>query len=450
MPYPIITPARAGSEYFPQDFGGQVSKAACSTDLLFLIDTTSSMTPYIDAVKQQVRSIVADIQEAFFDESTVWIAVVSYRDHSHHPNIEFLDFTTSVDEVSDFLDRISARREAGTPGDVLGGIHQALQASWNQQTRCLIHITDSPSHGSSLHDLPPSHDSYYSVGSEPHGLTYERLLKRLIKLEINYVMLRINSLTDRMVLQFAGVYEHENSKLFSCNSYYSQVHLNKSSGSELARSTKHLALEPQLEESQLGTMYSELQHLVVQSVTNLAPRTADRLSLALSTEQKHADERLKERFESVLASIPEDETTVSYASITRTKGDLEKVPPQWTKPGWFDERLEVEGFIPAAIVHNAHTLGDIMSGDEYIKLTVATLTIYARSKPFAKGATRLASYARTSASTNKFVIKSFIEAGHSRADMVEAMRMQALCKAFALEFNGFLKVDVSFHGYKTD
>ncbi len=137
------------------------------------------MSPYINAAKQQIRDIVADIKEAFLNESQVRIAVVSYKDHSDSPNIQFLDFTTSADEVSRFLNTLSATGGADAPEDVLGGIQKALQASWKQQTRCLVHIADAPAHGSSLHDMGAGSDSYYTTGSEPHGLTYEPLLTKL-------------------------------------------------------------------------------------------------------------------------------------------------------------------------------------------------------------------------------------------------------------------------------
>lgn len=42
-----------------------------SIDLLFITDTTSSMTPYLEAAKVQVRSIVADFQKTFFNERQV-------------------------------------------------------------------------------------------------------------------------------------------------------------------------------------------------------------------------------------------------------------------------------------------------------------------------------------------------------------------------------------------
>jgi hypothetical protein len=40
-------------------------KKACSTDLLFFIDTTGSMGGYIKSAKEQVKSIVNDIKLAF-------------------------------------------------------------------------------------------------------------------------------------------------------------------------------------------------------------------------------------------------------------------------------------------------------------------------------------------------------------------------------------------------
>jgi len=46
-------------------------KAACSTDLLFLIDTICSMDPYLNSAKEQIKSIVKDIKKTFINESDV-------------------------------------------------------------------------------------------------------------------------------------------------------------------------------------------------------------------------------------------------------------------------------------------------------------------------------------------------------------------------------------------
>jgi hypothetical protein len=125
-------------------------KAACSTDLLFLMDTTSSTRRHIDAAKEQVLDIVNDIQDAFLNDVDVRIAVVSYKDHGDRDNLDYIDFTTSADSVRSHIGRLSASGGADIPEDVLGGIQGALHMSWKQQTRCIIHIADAPAHGRKL------------------------------------------------------------------------------------------------------------------------------------------------------------------------------------------------------------------------------------------------------------------------------------------------------------
>ncbi|PMD33427.1 hypothetical protein L207DRAFT_518190 [Hyaloscypha variabilis F] len=429
----------------PQRATGGLFKAACSTDLLFLIDTTGSMYSYINAAKEQVKSIVADIKKSFLNESEVRVAVVSYKDHGDHPNIEFLDFTSSTDQVFEFLGRLDATGGADAPEDVLGGLYQALNVSWKQQTRCVIHIADAPPHGAGvLHDFAESSDNYPHPGSEPHGLTYEPLLKQLIQFNVNYALLRVNSSTDRMALAFAQVYAESNAdaQLLPSNIYSSQVNgMYSKDRSGVWSSTSNTHTNVQFEEIELGTTYSQLRHLVVRTVTASVSRTAGRMSLALSTVPKPSATGGKGRgMASDLTAIREDEGSGGSGGSAK-ESYLEKGPPQWDTPGWLDETLEVEGFCPDMVVQSANSLNEMMNADENIKLSVTQLTIHARSKPFAQGSVRLASYARTAASTSKFVVKSFKDDSKMLAHVAEDMRIQALCKAFALEFNGLLNIE---------
>ncbi|KAH6713172.1 elongation factor-2 kinase EFK-1B isoform [Leptodontidium sp. MPI-SDFR-AT-0119] len=418
---------------------GGLFKEACSTDLLFLIDTTSSMYSYIAAAKKQVQSIVSDIKATFFNEAEVRVAVVSYKDHSDNPNVEFLDFTPSAEQVSQFLGRLNAYGGRDTPEDVLGGINQALNASWKQQTKCIIHIADAPPHGAGvLHDLGRMGDDYPSPGSEPHKLTYEPLVKKLIQLKVNYALLRVNSLTDRMALAFGNVYAASSAgvKLLPTNTYYGQVSTGIGSSS-IGASALHSGL--QFEEMELGITYSHLRHLVVKTVSTSVTRTAGRMSLELSTTPKLSTASGKGKGRGMatdLSSIRED-----GSSDSSTEPSLESGPPHWDRPGWLDETLVVEGFCPDMVLQTANSLNEMMHSDDNIKLSVTQLTIHARSKPFAAGSVRLASYARTAASTSKFVVKSFKDGSKMLAHIAEDMRIQALCKSFALEFNGLLNIE---------
>jgi hypothetical protein len=65
------------------------------------------------------------------------------------------------------------------------------------------HRTNAHCTACNLHETPRAPElinNFKPGASELHGLTYEPLLRQLIQLNINYVLLRINSTTDHMAL----------------------------------------------------------------------------------------------------------------------------------------------------------------------------------------------------------------------------------------------------------
>lgn len=419
----------AAGAALPRRSTAELFKTVCSTDLLFLMDTTSSMRDYIQSAKEQVMNIVNDVKLALLNEVEVRIAVVGYKDHSDRPNIEFLDFTISVDRVYSFLRELTATGGADVPEDVLGGIRQALNATWKQQTRCIIHIADAPPHGRTLHDFFDYCDSYSIPGSEPHGLIHDPLLEDMIRFDINYALLRINNSTDRMAFTFFQAYNaaFAECKLHEVNKYYRQActmlkdfHSGFRSGGYSKRSVK---AGLHFEEAMLGTKFSALRHLVSTIVAASASCTAARV-LTLTTRAREAGTKMA-------SIVEEDEDEFNVR--------LENILPQWDILSWFDETLTMEGFSIDVMAPGASTLNDMMTHDENIRISVTEVIIHKRSRPFAQGAMRLAFYARTAASTNRFVVKSLKRDVKWHGHMFEDMRCQALCKAFALEFNALLK-----------
>lgn len=387
------------------------------------------MGPYVEAARQQVKGIISDIQDAYLNESVVRLAVVAYRDHHSSPHIEKLDFTTSTTQIHRFLDQLEPVGGQDMPEDVLGGINQAINMSWQQQTRCLVHIGDAPGHGPDLHDYSAELDDFYQRGSEPHGLTYKPLIEKLIELRINYTMLAINAATDKMVMVFARIYAAAGMtpKLHPTNAYWEDMGpCKKQSG----------VGSPELvfAELLLGDDYSALRKLVVQSVTSSITNTASRLSITLGGGGKR---RLHPRTGMTLEEltvINEDGDNESSTSV-----HLDKSPPQWHEPRWFDKTWELEGFCPSVVVYNHSTLGDMMASDEHIKLEFIQLSVRSRSTAFEQGGVRAAHYARTAASTNPYVVKSYLKKDQGLEHLAQDMQIQALCRAFALEFNGLIR-----------
>jgi hypothetical protein len=388
-------------------------RAVCSTDLLFLIDTTGSMGSYLEAAKQQIRSIVDDIHTAFFNEAEIRMAVVGYKDHRDAPNIQFLNFTTSTGIVRSFLDTLRATGGADAPEDVLGGLQQAVHATWKHKTRCIIHIADAPPHGRTLHDLGDGADYYPSVGSEPHRLTHEPLLRKMLDLRINYCLLRINGSTDRMAYTFLQAYAAASAhgSLLSTNRYY------QLSGGD-RKGSSNAAGGLLFQEAELGVTFTALRRLVLTAVTTSATQTAIR---TVAQESGTAAGGTGERGDDRALSV-----------------ELEEGPPEWDTPEWLNETLMVQGFSPDVVIHGANTLNDMMARDDSITMSRMDLTLHKRNRPFAQGALRVAAYAGTDASNDHYVVKWFKRPGARIEELIEDMRAQALCKAFALEFNALL------------
>ncbi|CAK7271775.1 hypothetical protein SEPCBS119000_004776 [Sporothrix epigloea] len=487
-----------------------IFKASCSTDLLFLIDSTGSMSLYIEAAKKEIKNIVRDINQAFFNEADVRVAVVAYRDHEDEKRIEFLDFTTDTGQVFRFLDRLIAMGGGDVAEDVLGGLHQALMASWKHQTRCIMHIADAPAHGRDLHDMERYADHYYEPRSEPHGIWYDRLIKEMVAKQVNYIFFRVFHNTDRMLFKFMQIYGestancrlHEQNKHHKAAKDWLDRHVadkRRKMAKANARDYLHSKLEDEgglhFEEVQLGHSYGALRHLVVNSVTASSSRTAVRLSTGLSsnrgrsgsqkakigklsnlaedhevdkfleplTEQTEQTEFKSRDCLSSTAWVSDDNmSTLCHSPADEEDGagqqgleqrkqkhaqadriyDIETGDPQWNTAGWLDQTTHVRAYSPDFVdtagpvsVAYQSLLDRMIQSDDSIHISTNDLVIHQRTKPFAQGALRLAFYARTQESTNPLVVKTFKADGKRLADLTEDMRMQALCKAFALEFN---------------
>ena len=149
---------------------------------------------------------------------------------------------------------------------------------------------------------------------------------------------------------------------------------------------------------------------MVQTVSASVSRTANRLTVALSRVSKpgHVEGRLKKSAPG-LSVIKESESSMGLSQDSL----LEITPPQWTSPGWFDMVLEAEGTCPDVVLHSHSTLNEMMDADDNIKLSVTKLIIHARSRPFAQGSLRTASYARAGASNSRFVVKAYKDEGET-------------------------------------
>lgn len=125
------------------------AQEAPRVDVVFLLDATGSMGDEIDAVKERIRGMIADIAVGA-PAPDVRFGIVAYRDRGDDYVTVVYDLSRDIDAVVGSLDRV----EAGGGGDYAEslneGLHVALHGlSWEEGdgvSRLVFLIADAPPH----------------------------------------------------------------------------------------------------------------------------------------------------------------------------------------------------------------------------------------------------------------------------------------------------------------
>lgn len=177
-----------------------LAASAPSLDLCFLLDATGSMGPMIAAVKEQIRTIVRDI-EGTHPACVVRLAAVAYRDYNDQPMVEKLPFTLDVQGFETFVAGLQAKGGDDMAEDVISGLEEACKLDWQSAARMVIHFADAPCHGSAYHTALV-HDKYRA--GDKYGRNTRTFLQRLANsCNVNtYQFMHLNDTTKRMLQVF--------------------------------------------------------------------------------------------------------------------------------------------------------------------------------------------------------------------------------------------------------
>lgn len=118
-------------------------------DVLFIIDATGSMSSAIRAAHKRATDIARSLQNSYKDVDFKF-GCICYRDpvDSHNDIHETLDFTSKIDEMTNFLSKIQATGGGDGPEDWVGAYNIALcEISWREGAKTIIHIADADAHG---------------------------------------------------------------------------------------------------------------------------------------------------------------------------------------------------------------------------------------------------------------------------------------------------------------
>ncbi|CAM6099572.1 unnamed protein product [Calypogeia fissa] len=189
--------------------------ASQELDLVFLVDVTGSMQPFIDSVKEKAPSIAAGVKKAW-PKLKLRVAFVPYRDYedSARDKSEMCDFTNDFsgrDSVFvQALSRVHADGGFDEAEDVFSGLERVTSLSWKSRTRVLVHIGDAPCHGRQFHDLGGEGDRC------PEGDLKKRDISTLLRnlrddcQIISYLFCHVNNTTKKMLRVFKKSCDDEN------------------------------------------------------------------------------------------------------------------------------------------------------------------------------------------------------------------------------------------------
>ena len=173
-------------------------------DLMFLVDCTGSMSPWINQVKKELSTIMTYIttNNPFAD---IKISFVGYRDIRDFTRFEIQDFTSDITSLEQFISKVIAMGGNDTPEDIAGALNKSLAMSWREKSaKYLVLIADAPCHGTKYHTW----DDDYPKG-DPNGLNPEELIAEIAKKNITLYAIKIKTYTDQMFDIFNKVYVAE-------------------------------------------------------------------------------------------------------------------------------------------------------------------------------------------------------------------------------------------------
>ncbi len=157
-------------------------------DIVFVLDVTESMQPYIDAVKQNVISFAQDLQSNSRDYR---LGLVTFEDYvvSAYPdcNCPYRNaFTSDVKQFTDWVGTLHAGGGGDIPEDQLDALSYAAKFPFRPEAEgIIIIVTDAPPHHDGDGSADSAHDQafwdHHTRGQQVTDLTGTKVAEQLKK-----------------------------------------------------------------------------------------------------------------------------------------------------------------------------------------------------------------------------------------------------------------------------
>ena len=186
-----------------------------AVDIIFLLDTTGSMNPYMKGIKRLIRKILWDAQKCLtqylLDEIDVLkVGLVCYKDHDQvqktYVSQIVSNLTSDFKEFTELLMNVKVNGGKDIPEAVLDGLNDCVyNINWRDKSyKFIYHILDSPPHGKLFYN---GDDDLYS--GCPNGFDHEDILIEMRNKDINYSIIKFGDYCDMMIQEFEKIVKIE-------------------------------------------------------------------------------------------------------------------------------------------------------------------------------------------------------------------------------------------------
>ena len=188
-----------------EEFNSEINvEQKTSLDLLFIMDITGSMKPYLNQVQNNILNIINRII-AECPGIDVNLGLIAYREvHQVDKNLN-IEFTQNHLELKNIIKDIQTISNSDDVEDVAWGIEKATEKNWKSNARFAILMADYPCHGTKYHSSNLSDD--YPNGA-PDRQDIEESIKILAEKNVSLFCLKITENTQIMFEIFENIYNN--------------------------------------------------------------------------------------------------------------------------------------------------------------------------------------------------------------------------------------------------
>ena len=175
-----------------------------SLDLLFILDVTGSMKPYLEEIKKNIIKIIIGIEDQC-PGIDVNLGFIGYRDFGE--DYIDIDLTQNHTQVKNIISKVktSGGKYYYPDEDVAFSLELALKKNWRSNAKLVVFIADAPGHGIKY----GGHEVDYSI--HPKRREIDEMISELAEKGISLYCLKITSKTDTMYEVFESIYNISNS-----------------------------------------------------------------------------------------------------------------------------------------------------------------------------------------------------------------------------------------------